>query len=442
MVICEVDECDEKAKYGVKQIQVSRCKEHKKDGMVTSSKYYCEHNRLKFRCRTCGGSQICEHDKRKDICRKCNGSAFCEHDKRKSQCKECKGSQICEHDKRKAICRKCKGSSFCEHGIQKHQCLSCKGASICKHDKLKSRCRECEGSSFCEHDIRKSTCRKCQESSFCSHNKQKSQCISCKGASVCKHAKRKYTCWQCSPESNNFCKRRYALPPLAPDSLQSILTSENSTRCPKVKQKKYDNYCTTCFVDLDPNNPLSKGAHLASKELKVLRYLTEEFPGIFTHNRRLILSDRDKSCTIYNRRIDFQTEVKNYVFCIEVDENQHKYYDPLEEEKRIMQIYENANRNMVFIRFNPDKYKQDGKLMRTSFDKRLITLGNKIREVIDRIESDKGYSSWFTEIKMFFDDHIVKINKQKILCSGITKKDKPCRNGVTSDNKFCYLHRI
>ena len=173
--------------------------------------------------------------------------------------------------------------------------------------------------------------------------------------------------------------------------------------------------------------------------------MTEEFPGIFTHNRILILSDRDKSCTTHDRRIDFQAEIKDYVFCIEVDENQHKYYNPMDEEVRIMEIYENANRNMVFIRFNPDKYKQDGKLRRTSFEKRLIALGDKIREVIDRIEHGKGYVDWFTEIKMFFDDCSIskdssKPRTSKFLCSGITKKGKPCRNGVTGENKFCHHH--
>ena len=40
---------------------------------------------------------------------------------------------------------------------------------------------------------------------------------------------------------------------------------------------------------------------------------------------------------MYTRRIDFQSEVKNVVLRIEVDENQHTSYDPLDEEKRIMQ---------------------------------------------------------------------------------------------------------
>ena len=52
-------------------------------------KYFCEHEKYKYQCRECKGSQICPHNKRK------------------SRCKECKGSQICPHKKIKRTCKKC-----------------------------------------------------------------------------------------------------------------------------------------------------------------------------------------------------------------------------------------------------------------------------------------------------------------------------------------------
>ncbi len=166
---------------------------------------------------------------------------------------------------------------------------------------------------------------------------------------------------------------------------------------------KYDNYFASCFVKFFTDDPRSKTAWIATKELKVLRYLTNEFPNIFIHDRRLFIADRDNACTPHNRRIDFQTEVDNYILCIEVDENQHKRYDPIDEEKRIMQIYENADRKLVFIRFNPDNYKQNGITKKTPLKSRFPVLGDKIREMIDRIKNGNGYDSWYTEIKMFFD---------------------------------------
>jgi len=358
MVACEVEECKECAKYGVKRSRVSRCKEHKKDGMVTRSERYCEHNQQRNKCKECGGSQICEHKRQRSRCKECGGSQICEHKRIRSRCKECKGVSICEHSRRRDTCKECRGSQICKHKRQRNQCKECK------------------------------------------------------------------------PESNYFCIRRY----------------KNNTRCPKGKQPKYDNYCVTCFVDLFPGDPRSKTVQLPNKELKVLRYLTEKFPDIFIHNKQLLIANRDNTCTPHNRRIDFQTEVGSYVFCIEVDENQHKWYDPLDEEKRIMEIYENADRKMIFIRFNPDNYIQNEELKKTSQQIRLTALENKIKEVIDKIENGGGYDNWYTEIKMFFDDSEAtrerkeKNSTPKRLCSGVTKKKKPCGNRAKTENEFCHLH--
>ncbi len=207
--------------------------------------------------------------------------------------------------------------------------------------------------------------------------------------------------------------------------------------------KKYNNYCTTCFVELFPSDPRAKTAHLASKELKVLRYLIKEFPDTFIHNKKLFIADRDNTCTPHNRRIDFQAEIDSYVLCIEVDENQHKYYDPLDEEKRIMQIYENADKNLIFIRFNPDNYIENGITKKTPLDKRLPLLRDMINKVIDIIKHGEGYNNWYTEIKMFFGCAITKHRKndeQKIVCSGITRKKNPCKREMKNGNKFCRDH--
>ncbi len=427
---CKFEGCKERAKYGVKQFELSRCKEHKETGMVTRSHQYCEHNRRKEYCKDCEGSGMCKHKRQKRQCRDCKGSLFCIHDKRKDRCKDCKGASLCKHDIRKSRCKECDGSDFCKHDKRRETCRECGGSRFCKHDVQKSRCKECGGSGICKHDKRKADCRECRGSSFCKHDIRKEYCEECGGSQLCKHKLCRRTCYQCNPESTHFCIRRY----------------KNGIRCPKSKMKKYRNHCTTCFVELFPDDPLTKTAYIANKELNVLRYLTETFPDVFIHNHRLLITDRDNTCTQHNRRIDFQTAIGKYVFCIEVDENQHKWYNPIDEEKRIMQIYENADRKMVFIRFNPDNYKQGGKLKKTPLKKRLIPLRNKIKEIIDRIENGEGYNKWFTEIKMFFDDseavkNRIQNNESKHTCAGITRKKEPCKNKISNDDKFCYHHR-
>ena len=69
--------------------------------------FKCEHNRIKSRCKDCGGGSICEHNRIKSTCKDCGGSSICEHNRIKSQCKDCGGSSICEHNRIKSTCKYC-----------------------------------------------------------------------------------------------------------------------------------------------------------------------------------------------------------------------------------------------------------------------------------------------------------------------------------------------
>ncbi len=109
----------------------------------------CEHDRLRYSCKLCQGSQICEHDRQRGSCKLCKGSQICEHDKQRGQCKLCKGSQICEHDKQRGQCKLCKGSQICEHDKQRGRCKLCKGVQICEHDRRRSGCKLCNDF-YCE----------------------------------------------------------------------------------------------------------------------------------------------------------------------------------------------------------------------------------------------------------------------------------------------------
>ena len=52
-------------------------------------KYFCEHEKYKYQCRECKGSQICPHNKRKPRCKECVGSQICPHKRIKQTCKKC-----------------------------------------------------------------------------------------------------------------------------------------------------------------------------------------------------------------------------------------------------------------------------------------------------------------------------------------------------------------
>lgn len=130
-----------------------------------NKKYYqlrkCEHNRLKSRCKECGGCSICVHNRIRIQCKDCGGSQICEHSRRKTECKECGGSSICVHNRRKTQCKECGGSQICDHNRQKITCKECGGSQICIHNRIKSNCQDCEGGSICNHSRIKSRCKDC-----------------------------------------------------------------------------------------------------------------------------------------------------------------------------------------------------------------------------------------------------------------------------------------
>nr|QBK92625.1 MAG: endonuclease [Pithovirus LCPAC401] len=191
-----------------------------------------------------------------------------------------------------------------------------------------------------------------------------------------------------------------------------------------------------CFIELFPNDERTKKVNIPTKEYKVKDYLTNEFPGMFIHNKSPILPNKS-----HKKRIDFQTEVNSYMLYIEVDEYQHKKYDPLDEKERTRQIQEDIGRNVIFIRFNPDNYKEGGKMKKIPLDERYPVLKAKINEVIEKIENGDGYSDLITEFKLFYDDVNIPIKERSGLkCEGITREGKICKKHPIKDAKFCNHH--
>lgn len=306
---------------------------------------YCEHNKVKRRCKDCGGTDICEHNKRKDQCKICNTSLFCKHERRKDgcieccpknfcihkkvklRCKLCGSKYFCEHGKKKERCLICDGSAICEHKILKQCCKKCKGSQICKHEKFKPTCRECGGSSYCIHDRIKLTCKKCNGSQLCIHKKHKSYCKDCNGSQICKHKKHKKLCIECG--GSGLCKT-----PL----------------CETAKIKKYKGYCYRCFVIQFPDEPNAR--NYKTKERTVKEYVLENYPD------KTIISDKKIEDGCSKRRPDLVIDLGYQVIVIEIDENQHIDYDCSCENKRLMEISKDVgHRPLVFIRFNPDTYK-------------------------------------------------------------------------------------
>lgn len=155
--------------------------------------------------------------------------------------------------------------------------------------------------------------------------------------------------------------------------------------CPVSANRKYDDYCTTCFAFFFPDDPRSKRIRKPTKELTVKAFLEEKDLG-FTHDKSMRLKGCD--CN-HRRRVDFRKQIGGTLLCIEVDEWQHRGYDYADGIARYNDIAMIAGGRMVFIRYNPD-----------GSGANLLQLEKEIRKQTARIEA--GDNTGLLEVYYMF----------------------------------------
>ena len=118
--------------------------------------------------------------------------------------------------------------------------------------------------------------------------------------------------------------------------------------CNTRNNPKYEGYCLRCFIHEFPDQEISRNYKI--KERYVTDYLKDQFS-----NYDIIFDKTAGGCS--KRRADAYIDLNTHVIIIECDENQHKNYDTTCELARINELFTDfADRPIVFIRFNPDKY--------------------------------------------------------------------------------------
>ena len=146
--------------------------------------------------------------------------------------------------------------------------------------------------------------------------------------------------------------------------------------CDTQVTKKYKGYCFRCFLYLFPDEQVS--LNYKTKETAVADFLKYNFPDI-----TMIFDKRiEHGCS--KRRPDCFIDMGGYTIVVEVDENQHVYYDCLCENKRTMQLFQDTgDRPLYLIRFNPDDYLDENNTNTTSCwgtDKRGLCVVKKTKQ--------------------------------------------------------------
>ncbi len=165
---------------------------------------------------------------------------------------------------------------------------------------------------------------------------------------------------------------------------------------------KYDNHCKHCFCNLFPDDPRTKGINTKSKEIQVVNHVCLNHPGEWYNDKPLYVNFDDKCCPS-KRRIDLRQLFGNTMLCIEIDENQHKYYTKHDDFVRYNEIAFEFTCKYIFIRYNPDDYRVNGVVTHVATRARLARLSEEISKQIAIIASGKN-EDYLEIIHLFYDE--------------------------------------
>jgi len=164
---------------------------------------------------------------------------------------------------------------------------------------------------------------------------------------------------------------------------------------------KYKGYCCNCYQHLFPLDTLTYQIRSKTKEICTRDYINENFEG-FQHDKPLFTGNCD--CT-HRRRIDHRFLIGNTLLCVETDEGQHKDYNKKDEEIRYDDLFMLHSGKFIFIRFNPDKYKnKDNKSVNPMLYTRLPILKEEIEKQMGRIKNEEN-TELLEIIKLYYDSY-------------------------------------
>jgi hypothetical protein len=187
------------------------------------------------------------------------------------------------------------------------------------------------------------------------------------------------------------------------DVLHKVCLGQNGI-CP-LKQRgnlKYKGYCSACFSQNFPLDPLTINIRAKTKEIAVRDFINSKFEG-FQHDEPMWTGPCD--CTI-RRRLDHRKLIGNTLLVIETDERQHISYDTNDEEIRYDDLYMAFSGKWIYIRFNPDSFiNSEGVRKNPKITDRFNNLEKEINKQIKRIEKEKN-KELLEIIYLYYNGHI------------------------------------
>jgi hypothetical protein len=351
-------------------------------GLVTDKKPTC--------CSECRTSEMIDLKHHKCNCGKAIPSFALEDDKIPTCCKECKTPEMINIISNKCICGKAIPSFGLITDDKPTCCKECKTEEMINIKNKKCICGKSQPKFGLKNDKTPTCCKDCKTPEMIDIVNKNCICGNSQPTFGLPSTKIATCCTKCKTDEmidlkHEMCKSNY---------LEEGKTFECNTR----GNKKYKGYCTRCYSYHFPLDPLTFQIKSKTKEIAVRDYINENFKG-FQHDIPLWIGGCD--CT-HKRRIDHRKLIGNTLLCIETDENQHKNYNKDDEETRYNDLMMIHGGKLIFIRFNPDKYKEKNKNKNPTISTRLIVLKEEIEKQIERINNEENVEL-LEEIFLYYD---------------------------------------
>lgn len=421
---CTMCKCGKQPFFNFKDMTPKFCSVCKLDGMidVKNSKCFCGKSQPRFNydglkpsfCNDCKDENMINLLFKK--C-KCGKRARYNYTELKSEyCKDCKTDGMIDCEKKRCKCEIIATFNF--EGLKPLYCKICKQEGMVDLCHGKCKCGKARAS-FNFESLKAEYCVSCKEDkminvvnkikcycgkipSFNFEGLKGEFCASCKKDGMINvvnkmcHCEKSYPTFNFENMSPNFC----SLCKL--DGMINVKDERcKAENCQIRGNKNYKGYCTNCFQHLFPLDPLTFQIRSKTKEIAVRDFINTKFEG-FQHDKPLWYNETACDCTT-KRRIDHRKLVNGTLLCIETDENQHKSYSKSDEEARYNDLFMAYGGKFIFIRFNPDKYKdENGKSCNPMLFNRLTILEDEIKKQIKRIENEEN-TDLLEVIELYYD---------------------------------------
>jgi len=343
---------------------------------------------------------------------------YCTKDEKKCQyCKNCKLPDMININSKKCIICNVKEASYADSGekvrkycndcklldmvnIASKKCIKCtikKSSYAYQGEKSPKYCDDCKLENMV--NIVSKYCIVCnlKLSSFAyPGEKSRKYCYDCKLTDMVNVNTKK--CIVCNLKRALYCSKDENIPKYCNDCKLPDMVNNNNKVCKtdlcstRISNKKYEGYCAYCFRNIFPDKPMSR--NYKTKELHVVDFIKTNFTNLD------IITDKQIYGGCSGKRPDIFIDLGYQIIIVEVDENQHINYSC--ENKRIMELSQDVHhRPIVFVRFNPDKYKKEDMMISSCWkiNKNGICGISKLKEWNERLNTLKNTIEYWLKNK-------------------------------------------